>query len=112
MRVRPSDSPASYPVDIAVFRGSSRDEDDLVLVVECKKKTRRSGRRQLEIYLTMNQAPVGVWFNGEQHLYLRKHYLPGGEIVFEEDTGTPPVRTTSGGHREVPSRGSGPYTCP
>ena len=31
VRVRPSDSPASYPVDIAVFAGESRDEDDLVL---------------------------------------------------------------------------------
>ena len=84
VRVRPSDLPASYPVDIAVFAGESRDEDDLVLVVECKKRTRRSGLRQLEIYLSMNQAHVGAWFNGEEHLYLRKHYLTGGEIAFEE----------------------------
>ena len=84
LRIRPSDSPGSYPVDIAVFAGESRNEEDLVLVVECKKKTRRSGRRQLEIYLTMNMAPIGAWFNGEEHLYPRKHYLPDGEIVFEE----------------------------
>ena len=84
VRLRPSDPPKSYPVDIAVFAGKSRSEDDLLLVVECKKKTRLSGRRQLEIYLTMNQAPVGAWFNGEEHLYLRKHYLPDGQIVFDE----------------------------
>ncbi len=84
VRTRPSDSPGSYPVDIAVFTAESRDEEDLVMVVECKKKTRRAGRRQLEIYLTMNHAPVGAWFNGEEHLYLRKHYLPGSEIAFEE----------------------------
>ena len=84
VRNRPSDSPPSYPVDIAVFACESRDEEDLLIVVECKKKTRRSGRRQLEIYLTMNQAPVGAWFNGEEHLYLRKRYLPDGTIAFEE----------------------------
>ena len=84
VRIRPSDSPASWPVDIAVFAGDTRDEEDLLLVVECKKKSRRSGRRQLEIYLTMNHAPVGAWFNGDEHLYLRKHYLPDGEIAFEE----------------------------
>ena len=84
VRIRPSDSPKSYPVDIAVFAGESRNDEDLVLVVECKKKTRRTGRRQLEIYLTMNRAPVGAWFNGEEHLYLRKHYLPDGTIVFDE----------------------------
>ncbi len=84
VRIRPSDSLGSYPVDIAVFEGSSRDEDQLVLVVECKEKNLHSGRRQLEIYLTMNKAQLGVWFNGEEHLYLRKHYLPDGQIDFEE----------------------------
>ena len=84
VRIRPSDSPASYPIDIAVFSGDSRGDDELTLVVECKKKTRRSGLRQLEIYLSMNKASVGAWFNGEEHLYIRKHYLPNGEIAFEE----------------------------
>ena len=31
LRIRPSDSPGSYPVDIAVFAGESRNEEDLVL---------------------------------------------------------------------------------
>ena len=84
VRLRPSDPPKSYPVDIAVFADQSRDEDQLRLVVECKKKTRRSGRRQLEIYLTMNPAPLGAWFNGDEHLYLRKHYLPDGQVLFDE----------------------------
>src|SRR5258706_747764 len=36
VRKRPSDETKAYPVDIAVFKGSGRAEDDLYLVVECK----------------------------------------------------------------------------
>lgn len=84
VRQRPSDNKKSYPVDIAVFADSTKDEDHLQLVVECKKKKRQDGRRQLEIYLTMSAATVGAWFNGEEHLYLRKVYAAGGEIHFED----------------------------
>jgi len=84
VRRRPSDSRRSYPVDIAVFSDSDHAEEKLQLVVECKKKNRRDGRRQLEIYLTMSHALVGAWFNGVEHLYLHKQYLPGGEIHFVE----------------------------
>jgi type I restriction enzyme M protein len=50
--------------------------------VECKKPNLKAGRRQLEIYLTMTAAQVGVWFNGDAHLYLRKVALPTGTFEF------------------------------
>ena len=84
VRRRPSDSGRSFPVDIAVFSSPSRDESSLEMVAECKRKNRREGTRQLEIYLTMSNASIGIWFNGQEHLYLRKQYVEGGQIVFEE----------------------------
>ncbi len=84
VRRRPSETKPSYPVDIAVFKSSSRNEEDLQIVVECKKKSRREGRQQLEIYLSMSNANVGAWFNGDEHLYLFKRYVAGGEIRFDE----------------------------
>ena len=41
VRKRPSDEAKSYPVDIAVFTGEGRAEDDLFLIVECKKQNRK-----------------------------------------------------------------------
>ena len=38
VRIRPSDEEKSYPVDIAVFNSAKRTEDELFMVVECKKK--------------------------------------------------------------------------
>ncbi len=64
VRKRPSDEEKSYPVDIAVFRGEMKIEDDLFMVVECKKKTRKDGVAQLRLYLDMSAAEVGGWFNG------------------------------------------------
>lgn len=84
VRQRPSDSRRSYPVDIAVFDSAEHSEAHLQVVVECKRKNRREGRQQLEIYLTLSAAEIGAWFNGNDHLYLRKAYVPGGAVVFEE----------------------------
>lgn len=84
VRRRPSDSGRAYPVDIAVFSSKSHVEDNLRFVIECKRKNRREGRRQLEIYLTMSRAEIGAWFNGDDHLYLAKKYEEGGAILFEE----------------------------
>jgi type I restriction enzyme M protein len=83
VRRRPSDEKKSYPVDIAVFSGVSRADEDLKIVVECKKRNRTEGRRQLELYLTMSHAELGAWFNGDEHLYLRKQYADG-EVRFDE----------------------------
>jgi type I restriction enzyme M protein len=72
VRKAPSDEAKSYPVDIAVFNSNKKIEDSLTLVVECKKKNRKDGVAQLKLYLDMSQAEVGVWFNGDEHVYLRK----------------------------------------
>jgi type I restriction enzyme M protein len=83
VRRRPSDEAKSYPVDIAVFSKPRKQEQDLWIVVECKAENVKEGRKQLEIYLTMSDAKIGVWFNGKEHLYLRKDYLQGGQIAFQ-----------------------------
>ncbi|MBN2565570.1 MAG: N-6 DNA methylase [Candidatus Eisenbacteria bacterium] len=90
VRRRPSETKKSYPVDIAVFSKARKHEEDLILLVECKSPNIKVGRRQLEIYLTMSEAKIGVWYSGrtdiegDSHLYIRKDYLPGGKIVFEQ----------------------------
>ena len=83
VRRRPSEEKKSYPVDIAVFSNDRRTNEDLLMVVECKAETVKEGRKQLEIYLTMSGAKIGVWFNGKEHLYLRKDYVKGGKILFQ-----------------------------
>jgi type I restriction enzyme M protein len=83
VRRSPSDEKKSYPVDIAVFEDHRREDERLKIVVECKKRNRSEGRRQLELYLTMSHAELGAWFNGDEHLYLRKQYRDG-EILFDE----------------------------
>lgn len=81
VRKRPSDEAKTYPVDIAVFKGISRTEDDLYLVVECKKKNRKDGLSQLKLYLDMSPADLGVWFNGDEHVYLRKVHRQSGARI-------------------------------
>ena len=66
VKVRPSDTKKEYPVDIAVFNDKDKTDDSLYLIVECKKKNRKDGRTQLENYLTLSKANLGVWFNGEE----------------------------------------------
>ena len=83
VRKRPSDEEKSYPVDIAVFRTPKKLEDDLFMVVECKKKTRKDGVAQLKLYLDMSAAEVGVWFNGDEHEYLRKILHKNGSRTYE-----------------------------
>ena len=82
-RVRPRPSAErrrGYPVDIAVFSQPRKLEDDAVILVECKRKTRKDGERQLRLYLSMSSAQIGVWFNGNDHYYLHKRYLPDGTL--------------------------------
>jgi type I restriction enzyme M protein len=83
VRRRPSEERKSYPVDIAVFSSGNRTDANLLIVVECKAESKKEGRKQLEIYLTMSDAKIGVWFNGKEHLYLRKDYVEGGQIIFQ-----------------------------
>lgn len=84
VKVRPSDTKKEYPVDIAVFCDPLKDDDGLYIVVECKKKNRKDGRTQLENYLTLSSAYLGVWFNGEERFFIRKFVKPNGEVIFEE----------------------------
>jgi type I restriction enzyme M protein len=84
VKVRPSDTKKEYPVDIAVFQDPMKFEESLYILVECKKKNRKDGRTQLENYLTLSSAYLGVWFNGEEHLFIRKFIKQNGEIIFEE----------------------------
>ena len=72
VKARPSDERREYPVDIAVFNSDHHEEDTLSIVIECKKPNRKDGRTQLQDYLRLSRANVGVWFNGNERLFLRK----------------------------------------
>jgi type I restriction enzyme M protein len=83
VKVRPSDTAKSYPVDIAIFSDESKSDESLYIVIECKKKSRKDGKTQLEDYLRLSRAQLGVWFNGNERLFLRKIELEG-RVDFEE----------------------------
>jgi type I restriction enzyme M protein len=83
VRARPSDTKKEYPVDIAVFQSKDKDEEQIYIIVECKKKNRKEGRKQLEDYLRFSKATLGVWFNGDERLFLRK-IESDGKVLFEE----------------------------
>lgn len=83
VKVRPSDTKKEYPVDIAVFSDSKKQEDDIYIIVECKKKNRKDGKSQLQDYLRLSKAFLGVWFNGDERLFLRK-VEKAGRVEFEE----------------------------
>lgn len=83
VKVRPSDTRKEYPVDIAVFTNDSKNEDEVYIIVECKKKNRKDGKTQLQDYLRFSKAYLGVWFNGEERLFLHK-IEKDGSIYFEE----------------------------
>ena len=83
VKVRPSDTKKEYPVDIAVFPNARKQEDQVYIIVECKKKNRKDGKTQLQDYLRFSKASLGVWFNGAERLFLRK-VERDGRIEFEE----------------------------
>ena len=79
----PSGKP-KYPVDIAVFNDSRKDYDNLFMIVECKKKKKSIGKNQLKIYCSLSPIQIGVWFNGKEHLYLRKIVKSNGTLEYLE----------------------------
>ena len=83
VKVRPSDRKKEYPIDIAVFNSNDKTDDSLYIIVECKKKNRNDGRSQLEDYLRFSKARLGVWFNGENRLFLLKTEKDG-KVEFKE----------------------------
>lgn len=85
VRKRPSqEDKKGYPIDIAVFKDENKDIDNLYMVVECKHKRRKDGKRQLKIYMNLSPAKIGVWFNGKEHLYLLKVVDENNNINFIE----------------------------
>ena len=83
VRARPSDTKKEYPVDISVFSDEDHTEDNIQIIVECKKKNRKDGMTQLQDYLRFSKARVGVWFNGVERLFIQKHERDG-RIEFSE----------------------------
>ena len=84
VRRRPSDESKSYPVDLAVFSSEVKSDETLFMIVECKQPKREEGRKQLEIYLDLCSATIGVWFNGEEHIYLQKYVNEKGINAYRE----------------------------
>lgn len=82
VKSHPSD-PRGYPIDIAVFEGRGTKNEKLKMVVECKRPNREDGRAQLEIYLKFCEAQIGIWYNGNESLFLKK-IEQSGNITFEE----------------------------
>lgn len=83
VKARPSDTKKEYPVDIAIFNSDVKNENTIQIIVECKKKTRKDGKSQLKDYLRFSKAKLGVWFNGEERLFLKK-IEKDGEVLFDE----------------------------
>ena len=73
-----------YPIDIAVFKDSKKTYDNLFMIAECKRKNRLDGLKQLEIYLGLSSAQIGIWFNGQEHIYLQKILNKDGSITYLE----------------------------
>ncbi|PAF53818.1 DNA methyltransferase [Helicobacter sp. 13S00482-2] len=69
----PSDKNGNYPIDIAIFKNDQKKDEDLYIIVECKKKTQKDGLKQLKDYLKLSSAELGVWFNGnDTPVYIQK----------------------------------------
>lgn len=68
VKVRPSDTRKSYPIDIAVFNDEKKRDEDISIIVECKKPDRKDGTAQLKDYLRFSDARLGVWFNGKDSI--------------------------------------------
>ena len=60
------------PADIVVFRDEKhKQQEDIYIIVECKRKERTDGMEQLKSYLAPTQAKYGVWFNGSEIAYIQ-----------------------------------------
>jgi len=83
VKARPSDTRKEYPVDIAIFPNGKKQEEEVYIIVECKQKTRKDGKTQLQDYLRFSRADLGVWFNGDERLFIKK-LEKEGQVLFEE----------------------------
>lgn len=83
VKANPSDISKSYPLDIIVFTNSKKIDTNEYIIIECKKKTRNDGITQLQDYLKFSNAYLGVWFNWNERVYLKK-IEKGWKVLFEE----------------------------
>lgn len=83
VKASPSDLTKSYPLDIIVFSDDQKIDENEYIIIECKKKTRNDGITQLQDYLKFSNAYIGVWFNGEERIFLKK-IEKNGKVYFEE----------------------------
>lgn len=83
VRSRPSDIKKEYPVDIAIFTDKKKSDENIFIIIECKKRNRKDGIHQLEDYLRLSRASLGVWFNGEERRFIKK-IEKDGKVLFEE----------------------------
>lgn len=62
------------PADIVIFHDSqNKTQENIYIVIECKRKNRRDGIEQLKTYLAgCESAEYGVWFNGDDIVYIRR----------------------------------------
>jgi type I restriction enzyme M protein len=84
VKTSPSDRKKEYPVDIAIFTSKAKKDSEAHIIVECKRKTRKDGRSQLQDYLRFSAAQLGVWFNGKERLFLLKTEERAGRVSFKE----------------------------
>lgn len=73
------------PADIVVFHDSEdKSQDNIYIIVECKRKNRYDGIDQLKTYLAgVESAEYGVWFNGDEIVYIRRlKKAPHWKIIF------------------------------
>lgn len=78
----PSES-KKFPIDITVFSTAKHAPEDVRIVVECKRRNRKDGTEQLKRYLDMSNGEIGIWFNGDDHWYVRKILRADGTRIFE-----------------------------
>ena len=61
------------PADIVVFKDKKdKTQDNLYIVVECKRQEKTDGVDQLKSYLSPTKTRFGVWFNGKEIVYLQQ----------------------------------------
>jgi len=83
VRSRPSDTRKEYPVDIAIFEDEKKSDENIFIIIECKKDNRKDGIAQLEDYLRLSKASFGVWFNGRERQFIKK-VENNGRVLFQE----------------------------
>lgn len=81
VKSHPSDK-IGFPIDIAVFE-KIKGKKRLKMVVECKQKARKDGLEQLKTYLKFCEAKIGIWYNGNELVCIKKNEQ-SGNITFEE----------------------------